>query len=139
MATKKQAGYSGTALAAKLGIKAAMRVLVLDAPEGYLGSLDPLPEGVAFVARLSKTTKLIQLFVTSRRELESRLASIRKAMNPEAALWVSWPKQSSGVATDVTEGTVRDVALPMGLVDIKVCAVDETWSGLKLVVRKALR
>jgi hypothetical protein len=132
-------GYSGTPLAKKLGIKPGARILVTGAPKTYLESLEPLPDGVTFAKMVSDSIDLIHLFTDSRAKLASALAQYRKAMHPDAAIWVSWPKKASKVPTDITEDTVREVALPMGLVDVKVCAVDEVWSGLKLVVRKELR
>ncbi len=133
------AGYSGTPLAKKLGIKAGATVHLAHAPKHYGGLVAPLPEGVRLVGRVNETTDLIHIFVTRRKDLERGLMSTLKSMRPDAALWVSWPKKSSGVATDITEDTIRAVALPMGLVDIKVCAVDDVWSGLKLMVRKDRR
>lgn len=132
-------GYSGTPLAKKLGIVEACRVLLVDAPPDYARLLAPLPPRVVFARRASAEVDLAQLFVTNKATLGKRLDALRRALRPDAAIWVSWPKQAAKVATDVTEGTVREVALPLGLVDVKVCAVDATWSGLKLVVRKALR
>jgi hypothetical protein len=133
------AGYSGTPLAKKLGIKAGANVCLSHAPKHYGGLVAPLPDGVRLVGRVSDTTDLVHIFVTRRKDLERGLKSTLKSMRPDTAVWVSWPKKSSGVATDVTEDTIRAVALPMGLVDIKVCAVDEVWSGLKLVIRRAGR
>lgn len=133
------AGYSKTPLAAKLGITAGRDVLVRGAPDDYLQLLEPLPAGVRFVDTPSASTDIVHLFTTRRRELESALKSVRTAIAPTTAIWLSWPKRASGVSTDITEDTIRDVALPLGLVDIKVCAVDATWSGLKLVIRKELR
>jgi len=132
-------GYSGTPLAKKLGIKAGANVCLAHAPKHYGGLVAPLPDGVRLVGRVSEATDLIHIFVTRRKDLERALKSTLKAMRPNAAVWVSWPKKSSRVATDVTEDTIRAVALPMGLVDVKVCAVDDVWSGLKLVVRKERR
>ena len=133
------AGYSGTPLARKLGIGAGMRVLLTGAPENYPELVAPLPDGVVFVRRASASVDLAHLFTTSRSELDKALRRYRDSLVPEAVLWVSWPKRSSKVPTDVTEDTIRELALPLGFVDVKVCAVDETWSGLKLVVRKKLR
>ncbi len=133
------AGYSGTALAKKLGIKEGSFVLLLNAPKDYSQLLEPLPDGVTFQSRPSRGIDIAQIFVTRREALSSDLAKLRKALNVEAAVWVSWPKTAARVATDVTEDTIRVVALPLGFVDIKVCAVSEIWSGLKLVVRKELR
>ena len=98
-----------------------------------------MPEGVVFDARLTERTDLAHLFTASKAELAKLLAKSRKVLGPDATIWVSWPKKAAKVATDITEDTIRALALPMGLVDVKVCAVDDTWSGLKLVVRKELR
>jgi len=133
------AGYSGTPLAKKLGIEPGTVVHSIGAPTHYRSLLEPLPEGVTFAPRRTGRVDLIHLFVTSRARLAHNLPAIRNTMRPDAAVWVSWPKRASGVATDVTETVVRELALPLGLVDVKVCAVDEVWSGLRLVVRKALR
>jgi hypothetical protein len=132
-------GYSGTPLAKKLGIKPGARVVVTGAPKAYRESLEPLPEGVTFAKAVSASTDLIHVFTDSRATLAEALAKYRLAMRPDAVIWVSWPKKASKVPTDITEDTVREEALPIGLVDVKVCAVDETWSGLKLVIRKELR
>jgi hypothetical protein len=133
------AGYSGTPLAKKLGFKPQMQACLLGAPAGYRKLLSPLPEGVKFATQAGKTTDLVQIFTSSRAELARALQGLRKGLKPDAAVWVSWPKKASKLPTDITEDTIRAVALPLGFVDIKVCAVDETWSGLKLVVRKELR
>ena len=133
------AGYSGTPLAAKLGIKAGSRVYLVGAPKEYRALLEPLPDKVQFSSRLSDTIDVIHLFTRRRAELAAKLPVIQKTMRPDAAIWISWPKKASGVATDITEDVIRAVALPMGLVDIKVCAVDAVWSGLKLMIRKELR
>jgi len=128
------AGYSGTPLARKLGFKEGMRVAYVNPPDGFA------VEGIEDVrARLGKGTDLVVFFTKERRALERRLAALRRAIEPDGMLWVAWPKRASGVATDMTEDVVRDVALPTGLVDTKVCAIDEVWSGLRLVVRKELR
>ena len=132
-------GYSGTPLTKKLGIREASRVLVANAPRSYAEIASPLPPGVELVTRATASVDLAHLFVTRRSELERRLTTLRARLRPEVPVWVSWPKKSSKVPTDVTEEVVRAVALPMGWVDVKVCAVDALWSGLKLVVRKTLR
>jgi hypothetical protein len=132
-------GYSGTPLVTKLGIKPGIEVHFAGVPNDYLEIIEPLPEGVKNVSRLSKKTDLVHLFTTSKAELARALTSYRRSLKPTAVIWVSWPKKSSKVPTDITEDTIREVALPMGFVDIKVCAVTEVWSGLKLVVRKELR
>lgn len=133
------AGYSGTPLAKKLGLKAGLGIVAIGAPPNYRKLLAPLPEGVAIGGKVGKATQLVHFFTTSKAELARQLAAWLKLLPPEAAIWVSWPKKTAKVPTDVTEDTIRAVALPLGLVDIKVCAVDEIWSGLKLVLRKELR
>jgi hypothetical protein len=133
------AGYSGTPLSKKLGLKAGAHVCAVGAPANYRKLLAPLPAGVTFGARITPTCDLVHVFTASRTELAKTLATCRKSLAPAAAIWVSWPKKAAKVPTDITEDTIREIALPMGLVDIKVCAVDEVWSGLKLVVRKELR
>jgi hypothetical protein len=132
-------GYSGTPLPKKLGIKDGARVALIGAPKHYRELLVPLPAEVRFAGTPDAEIDLVQLFVTLRADLETRLAALRATLRDDAVLWVSWPKKASGVATDVTEDVIRAVALPLGFVDVKVCAVDATWSGLKLVVRKELR
>jgi hypothetical protein len=132
-------GYSGTPLAKKLGIKAGSRLVITGAPSTYAKLLAPLPEGVRFERSLGPNTDIAHVFATERAKLSQALRAALKKMKPDAAIWVSWPKKASKVETDITEDTIRRIALPMGLVDIKVCAVDETWSGLKLVLRKAMR
>lgn len=138
-AASATAGYSGTPLAKKLGLKAAQRVVLVNAPDRYDELLQPLPPDLRFVKRADAEVDLVQLFCTERDELAKHLAALRKTLKPDASLWVSWPKKSSKVPTSITEDTVRELALPLGFVDVKVCAVTEVWSGLKLVVRKALR
>jgi hypothetical protein len=138
-AVAKPVGYSATPLARKLGIKEGTRLAVLGAPESYSTLVAPLPDGVVPESRLGGKTDIVHAFVKSRSELAKVLAGCVKAMRSDAALWISWPKKASGVSTDVTEDTIRELALPLGLVDIKVCAIDETWSGLKLVIRKQNR
>jgi len=137
--TTKPVGYSGSALPKKLGIGPATHVYLMDAPIDYKTWLVPLPEGVAFDKTLSEATDVIHLFAMQRATLEKQLQLLRKQIRSDAAVWVSWPKKSAKLPTDITEDVIRAVALPMGWVDIKVCAVSEVWSGLKLVIRKALR
>jgi hypothetical protein len=132
-------GYSGTPLAKKLGIGAGCRLFLRDAPDNYGALVAPLPAGVRLVSRIAADTDVIHVFATRRAQLERALGSSLKAMRADAVIWVSWPKKSSGLASEITEDTVRELALPLALVDIKVCAVDDTWSGLKLVVRKEAR
>jgi len=140
MATTTSAGCSGTPLARKLGIAAGSCVAVLEAPEGYRDWLAPLPQGVRFVQDASARADVVHLFVDRRAALEAQLGALRGRIAPDAALWVSWPKKASRVPTDIiTEDTIRELALPLGFVDVKVCAVSQVWSGLKLVIRKELR
>ena len=133
------AGYSDTPLAKKLGIKEGFKVFLVKAPVQYRALLAPLPASVSFTRTANTSTHLVHAFATERAALVRLLLTLRKKLSSEAAIWVSWPKKSSKVATDITEDTIREVALPLGYVDIKVCAVTEVWSGLKLVVRKELR
>ena len=132
-------GYSGTPLSRKLGIKEAHRVMLFEAPQAYEDLLAPLPPDVVFVNQPDSKVDIAHIFVTQKEELAKSLGVLRKKLRADAALWVSWPKKSAKVPTTVTEDTIREMALPLGFVDIKVCAVTEVWSGLKLVVRKELR
>jgi hypothetical protein len=129
------AGYSGTPLPKKLGIKPGHNVALLNAPETFRDLLDDVPEGVRFVSRIESGHDIIHFFTKSRRELEKELPRMGKKIVQDGVIWISWPKKASGVATDITEDIIRDTALALGLVDVKVCAVDDTWSGLKLVIR----
>lgn len=133
------AGYSGTPLVEKLGIKPGTILVTIDAPDHYRKLLGKIPSGVNFATRPTGNSKFVHFFVRERRILEKNLRSLRPKIPDDAVVWVSWPKKSSGVATDVTEDVIRTVALPLGFVDIKVCAVDETWSGLKLMIRRENR
>jgi hypothetical protein len=137
--TAKPAGYSGTPLLKKLGFTPNARVKLRGAPPNYAALLGELPKGVVLSKTLRSSIDLWHLFATSRHELEVQLPRCMKEIAQAGMIWVSWPKRSSKVATDITEDVVREVALPLGLVDVKVCAVDETWSGLKLVIRRELR
>ena len=132
-------GYSGTPLAKKLGIKDGGKFHVLAGPDNYDDLLAPLPPGVVKARRIDDTVDVLHVFAVSQSELTRRLKESLPKLRADAAIWVSWPKKASKVTTDITEDRIRDIVLPMGLVDIKVCAVDEVWSGLKLVVRKELR
>lgn len=133
-------GYSGKPLLAKLGIKEGHRVALLSAPDVLPEGLERMPSGATVARKLGgKPFDVILLFTTRRVELEKRFAQAARALDPAGALWVSWPKKASGVPTDVSEDVVREVALPVGLVDNKVCAVDQTWSGLRCVWRLANR
>ena len=133
------AGYSATPLSKKLGIVAGATVCARFAPDEYQALLAPLPADVRFVATLGKTVNIVHLFTTERSVLTVELKKARTAIKPDAMVWVSWPKKASKVPSDITEDTIRDVALALGFVDVKVCAVSEVWSGLKLVIRKELR
>ena len=133
------AGYSGTPLAKKLGIKEQMTVVAVDSPKGYRELLEPLPAAVRFASTIDETVDVVHVFSTKRTQLSRALRSYRNKLEPRAAVWVSWPKKSAGVPSEITEDVVRELALPLGFVDVKVCAIDDVWSGLKLVVRKELR
>ena len=134
------AGYSGTPLWKKLGYKEGTTAYVEGAPKGYTSTLTlPSDVSVNWSARLNDRVDFVHFFMDSKLALRAKLNAFRKAIDPDGVIWISWPKKSSGVATDVTEEVVREIALPLGLVDIKVCAVDDVWSGLKLMVRKELR
>ena len=132
-------GYSGTPLARKLGLKPPLDVLLIGAPEDYRTWLGDLPSGVSFVASSRAPVQAAHLFLSKRTLLQKHLTALRRQLEPDGFVWVSWPKKASKVPTDITEDTIRDVALPLGFVDIKVCAVSEVWSGLKLVIRKEQR
>jgi len=129
------AGYSGTPLARKLGIKGEARVALLDAPDGFDDQLAPLPDSVTILRDLGPHLDVAVLFVTERGELERRFPAVADAVWPAGGFWVAWPKLASRVPTDLTEDVLREVGLPQGLVDNKVCAVDEVWSGLRFVWR----
>jgi hypothetical protein len=134
------AGYSGTPLPRKLGIRPGQRVLLLGAPADFeAGTLGELPDGVRVARQARGSADVIVAFFTERAALVRRMPVLRSRMEPAAGLWIAWPKRASGVATDVTENVVRDLALTTDLVDNKVCAIDETWSGLRLVIRLSAR
>ena len=129
------AGYSGTPLPRKLGIKPGARLALLGAPPDFDATLGELPPAVTIRRRLRGPVDVIVAFHVRRAELERRLPALRGALDPAGGLWVAWPKRASGVPTDVTEGVVRELGLAAGLVDNKVCAIDGVWSGLRLVFR----
>ena len=133
------AGYSGAPLTKKLGFKERSLVLLVDAPKDYAQLVAPMPAGVQFISKPSQTVDIAHVFVSRRSTLSKHLSQLRKTLNVHSTIWVSWPKKTAKVPTDITEDTIREVALPLGFVDIKVCAVTDIWSGLKLVVRKELR
>ena len=143
------AGYSGTPLAKKLGIKGGMTVLAVDAPDNFVELLHPLPENVEIIdvsgAKMQKPARskgeidFVHIFTNSRDELFKTVSAARHLIKQDGMIWVSWYKKSAKLPTEITEDTVREAAFPVGLVDVKVCAVDERWSGLKLVIRKENR
>ena len=133
------AGYSQTPLPKKLGIRGTTRLLPVNPPDDYEEILGALPEGARIATELSAETDIVHLFTARRADLEERLTDLRRRIADDTAIWVSWPKKSAKLPTDLTEDAIRDAALPLGFVDVKVCAVTDTWSGLKLVVRKELR
>jgi hypothetical protein len=129
------AGYSGTPLPRKLGIKEGARLALLGAPDGFDATLGELPEGASVRSRARGPLDVVVAFFIRRADLERRWGALAQAIEPDGGLWIAWPKRSSGVETDITEDVVREIALERGMVDNKVCAIDETWSGLRLVVR----
>jgi len=133
------AGYSGTPLAKKLGIKAGYKLYPVNSPADYLQLLDPLPENVLLLDSAEADVDLAHLFTNSRDELFGQLAKLRHVIKQDGTIWVSWYKKAAKLPTEITEDTIREAAFPLGLVDVKVCAVDDKWSGLKLVVRKEHR
>lgn len=132
---KSMAGYSGTPLAAKLGIKEGFRVALLGAPKGFRSELVDLPRRVSFITSLEQGLDLILFFVKSQSELTANFSRLAAQLVPNGMLWIAWPKRASGAATDLTENTVRQIGLDAGLVDVKVCAINDVWSGLKFVIR----
>lgn len=133
------AGYSGTPLVKKLSLRDGMRVWFDAMPEHVLDEIDEYALELTFIADPAQGIDAAHVFVTERAVLEQRLAALRHQIAPDGQIWVSWPKKAAKVPTDITEDTIRELCLPLGLVDTKVCAIDETWSGLKLVIRKGLR
>ena len=132
-------GYSGTPLARKLGFADGAVVHLAGPPANYAKLVGPTFRSLKLAKTADRTVDIVHVFTASRSRLSAALASLRTRLRPDAVIWVSWPKKSSGVASDVTEDTIRDIALPLDFVDIKVCAIDDTWSGLKLMVRKERR
>jgi hypothetical protein len=133
------AGYSGTALPQKLGIAPGARVALVRAPAGFENALDPLPDGVRLRTQVRGAQDVVLFFATREAELQRRFDALARAVAPAGGLWIAWPKRTASVATDLREGLVRDIGLSHGLVDNKVCAVDDTWSGLRFVYRLADR
>jgi hypothetical protein len=130
------AGYSGTPLPKKLGIAAGSRLMLVSPPPHFDQTLGEMPEDVVIAHRLGAPADVIVVFVTSLSELRTRFGSLVPLLAPKGGLWVAWPKKASGVPTDVHEDAIREVGLPTGLVDNKVCAIDDTWSGLRFVRRR---
>jgi hypothetical protein len=133
------AGYSGTPLAKKLGIRSGDTVVLLGAPEAFEVELEGLPDGVRLRRRAGGKPEVVLLFTTQARDLERRFERLARSVWPDGSLWVAWPKRSSGVQTDLDENRLRDVGLPVGVVDNKVCAISDVWSGLRFVWRKENR
>jgi hypothetical protein len=133
------AGYSGKAISQKLGLKPGFRIFVDGAPSDYREIIGRLPDGAKLVTQAKAPLDMVHLFATGAKGLAAKLSRYRDAIAPDGMIWVSWPKKASGVSTDLSDVVVRDTALPLGLVDIKVCAIDETWSGLKFVIPLAKR
>jgi hypothetical protein len=129
------AGYSGTPLVKKLGIKEGFRVALVEAPDGFRGELEQLPNGVSFVTSVQGQLDFVLFFAKTRSELTRNFSRLAAKLKPAGMLWIAWPKKASGVATDLSDGVVREIGLDAGLVDVKVCAVNEIWSGLKFVIR----
>ena len=129
------AGYSGTPLPKKLGVKENQRIALVDAPDSFRESLGQLPQNAQIVSRLSSPLDLVMLFVDQEKKLAKQFSSIAVNLAPNGMIWVAWPKKSSGVATDLTFDRVQRIGLDCGLVDVKICAIDEVWSGLKFVIR----
>ena len=133
------AGYSGKPVVQKLGVKPGFRIFATGLSVAYRDIVGDLPDDVTLAKAAKAPLDMVHLFATEAKGLAAKLRSYRAAIEPDGMIWVSWPKRASGVATDLSDIVVRDTALPLGLVDIKVCAVDETWSGLKFVIPKAQR
>jgi len=133
------AGYSGTPLAKKLGIKEGFTVYTVNAPQNFATLIDPLPPDVTVTEAGVKDVDLIHLFTNGREELQKTLSECRRLIKQDGSIWVSWYKKAAKLPTEITEASIREAAFPLGLVDVKVCAVDEKWSGLKLVIRKENR
>jgi hypothetical protein len=134
-----EAGYSGIPLAKKLGIKSHLKLLCINAPREYKSWLGELPEGARLITKTGKPVQAAHVFTTEKMFLDMTLSKLRNELEQDGFVWVSWPKKSSRVPTDITEDRIREIALPLGFVDIKVCAVSEVWSGLKLVIRRSER
>src|SRR5687768_11689554 len=132
-------GYSGTPLVKKLGIKPGFGILTMNSPDNYVELLEPLPADVNLSPQFSSDVDMVHLFTNSRDDLFRKLDQSRRLIKQDGTIWVSWYKKAAKLPTEITEDTIREAAFPLGLVDVKVCAVDEKWSGLKLVIRKENR
>jgi|SRR5689334_608729 len=132
-------GYSGTPLAKKLGIKPPLKLLCINAPKEYKSWLGDLPEGVSLVTKTNQLVEAAHIFTVEKMFLDATLSKLRNQLRQDGFIWVSWPKKTSKVPTEISDNAIREIALPLGFVDIKVCAVSEIWSGLKLVIRKSER
>jgi hypothetical protein len=133
------AGYSGTPLPKKLGLKPGMTLVAIEAPSAYRSWLGEIPADLAIVSTSNEQVEAAHIFATRKVILKKHLVAFRRRLEQSGFIWVSWPKKASKVETDITEDVIRDLALPLGFVDIKVCAVNDVWSGLKLVIRKSER
>jgi hypothetical protein len=129
------AGYSGTPLVKKLGIKDGFRIALVRAPDGFRSELENLPTGVSFVTSVQSRLDFVLFFAKTRSDLTRNFSRLAARLKPAGMLWVAWPKKASGVASDLSDAVVREIGLDAGLVDVKVCAVNEVWSGLKFVIR----
>jgi len=129
------AGYSGTPLPRKLGLRPGSRIAILHAPDGFDKAIEPLPHGVTMLSRLASDVDVLIFFTEQQKELRARFDRLVDSVRPDGMLWICWPKKASKRQTDLTEDRIRAIALEGGVVDVKVCAIDEVWSGLKLVRR----
>lgn len=129
------AGYSSTPLAKKLGIKEGSRISLVNAPKNFASELGEVPDKVEFVKRATKSLDIVLLFVLSERDLARDFSKLAGKLTTNGMIWIAWPKKSSGVTTDLSFDRVQKIGLDAGLVDVKICAIDETWSGLKFVYR----
>ena len=129
------AGYSGTPLVKKLGIKEGFRAALVGEPAGFRKELEGLPDGVSFVTSVQRDLDFVLFFARTQTELVRNFSRLAVKLVPTGMLWIAWPKKASGVSTDLSDGVVRQIGLDAGLVDVKVCAVNDVWSGLKFVIR----
>jgi hypothetical protein len=138
--TDWNSGYSATPLSRKLGIKSGQRVALLHAPDGFLqDGIGELTDEVQLTDAVDEPVDLAIVFVTSARELQDKVGDLERATRPDGAFWIAWPKRASGVTTDVTEDCIRELILPRGLVDNKICSISDAWSGIRICLRRELR